>query len=88
MTRCQLTTFIRPHFAAVDADSYAHEAVCRTTGVKLRGPEGAQRPRAPSASTSEFGSILVECRSVATIIRPLHELRSPHAAPPFHVVLD
>jgi len=30
-------------------------AVCRTTGVKLRGPEGAQRLRATSASTSEFG---------------------------------
>ena len=26
-----------------------------TTGVKLRGPEGAQRLRATSASTSEFG---------------------------------
>jgi hypothetical protein len=26
-----------------------------TTGVKLRGPEGAQRPRVPSASTSELG---------------------------------
>jgi hypothetical protein len=29
---------------------------CLTTGVKLRGPEGAQRLRATSASTSEFGS--------------------------------
>jgi hypothetical protein len=27
-----------------------------TTGVKLRGPEGAQRLRATSASTSELGS--------------------------------
>jgi hypothetical protein len=27
-----------------------------TTGVKLRRPEGAQRPRASAASTSEFGS--------------------------------
>ena len=28
--------------------------VCITSGVKLRGPEGAQRPRATSASTSEL----------------------------------
>jgi hypothetical protein len=32
--------------------------VCITTGVKLRRPEGAQRPRASSASTSELGSWL------------------------------
>jgi hypothetical protein len=30
--------------------------VSLTTGVQLRGPEGAQRPRASSASTSELGS--------------------------------
>jgi hypothetical protein len=36
-----------------------------TTGVKLRGPEGAQRPRATSASTSELGcSRLGTCRQV------------------------
>ena len=28
-----------------------------TAGVKLRGPEGAQRPRATSASTSELGGV-------------------------------
>ena len=36
--------------------------VCITTGVKLRGPEGAQRPRATSASTSE----LYRCRRVGS----------------------
>jgi hypothetical protein len=35
--------------------------VCRTTGVKLRGPEGAQRPRATSASTSELDSVRSCC---------------------------
>src|SRR5438046_1048845 len=34
----------------------AGRVVRPTTGVKLRSPEGAQRPRASSASTSEFGS--------------------------------
>jgi hypothetical protein len=33
-------------------------SVCLTTGVKLRGPEGAQRPRATSASTSELSGAL------------------------------
>jgi hypothetical protein len=35
---------------------FAHPSrcVCLTTGVKLRGPEGAQRLRATSASTSEL----------------------------------
>jgi len=33
--------------------------VCRTTGVQLRGPEGAQRPRASSAATAELGGSLV-----------------------------
>lgn len=35
-------------------------SVRRPTGVQLRGPEGAQRPRASSAATSEFGGVRCE----------------------------
>jgi hypothetical protein len=53
--------------------SQSRSCVCRTSGVKLRGPEGAQRLRATSASTSEFGSVqfgmVSRCRIVLINVR-------------------
>ncbi len=44
----------RSMLARIREDSCNAFTVRRTTGVKLRGPEGAQRPRATPASTSEL----------------------------------
>ncbi len=41
-----------------DLDGSTRSSVRITTGVKLRGPEGAQRPRATPASTSELSGAL------------------------------
>jgi len=40
--------------AGLNPDLLQRFHVCRTTGVQLRGPEGAQRLRASSAATSEL----------------------------------
>jgi hypothetical protein len=50
--------------------------VSRTTGVKLRGPEGARRRRATSASTAELSCRTVGHCDFAVFVRTLDQLRT------------